>query len=179
MILLVHGYEGSGPGHWQRWLAAELTQRQIPHAFPDLPDASAPDCNTWVEVLERQVAAAPSPVTLVAHSLGCWAVDHLVARRGTTGLEAVLLVAPPSPFLWIDAVASFLPPPQDAAAWAPLAAASRLVGSDNDDYTSEEEFREIAARLGMPFEFLPGAGHINVDSGHGPWPWVLRWLGLA
>jgi predicted alpha/beta hydrolase family esterase len=30
MIVIVHGYDGSGAGHWQRWLEAELRQRRVP-----------------------------------------------------------------------------------------------------------------------------------------------------
>ena len=55
------------------------------------------------------------------------------------------------------------------------AARSLLVGSDNDDYTSAEEFAEIAEALGLRLELIPGAGHINVDSGHGPWAFALDW----
>ena len=52
-----------------------------------------------------------------------------------------------------------------------------MVGSDNDDYASPEDTADIARRFGVPHRILPGAGHINVASGHGPWPFALEWLG--
>lgn len=176
MIVIVYGYDGSGPGHWQRWLAEELRAHSVPVQFPELPDPQAPRRDAWVAALHAIVDEAPAPVTFVCHSLGCWALDHLIAARGARGIHAALLVAPPSPHLIFEPIDSFLPPPQAATAWAPIAPRSLLIGSDDDEFTAAEEFAEIAARLGMPFEPLAGAGHINVASGFGPWPRTLAWL---
>jgi hypothetical protein len=176
MIVIVHGYEGSGPGHWQRWLHDELRRRGAAVAFPELPAPSEPQKDVWVAALADTIAGATTPITFVCHSLGCWAVDHLLAARGAAGVHAAFLVAPPSPFLIFEPVATFVPPPRDRTAWAPIAARTLLVGSDNDDYSEAQESSSIAAELGVACEILPGAGHINVDAGYGPWPFVLEWL---
>lgn len=177
MIVIVYGYDGSGPGHWQRWLEHELRTRGIPVVFPELPDPLQPQKDAWVAALADIVhRAAGRPVTFVCHSLGCWAVDHWLAEHGADGVHAALLVAPPSPYLVFEPVESFLPPPLAAAAWAPIAGRSRLVGSDNDDFTAADEFEAIARRIGIACTILPGAGHINPAAGYGPWPFVLEWL---
>ncbi len=176
MIVFVYGYDGSGEGHWQRWLAAEARAAGAVVEFPELPDPTEPQRDAWVGALRRLVETAPTPVTFVCHSLGCWAVDHLLAERGAANVHAALLVAPPSPFLLFEPVESFLPPPRDKQAWVPIAGRSLLIGSDDDDFTSADEFSELAAELGIRFELLPAAGHINVASGYGPWPRALAWL---
>ena len=177
MIVIVHGYDGSGPGHWQRWLEHELHQCAVPVSFPDLPEPTAPRKDAWVDALADILAAAPgTPITFVCHSLGCWAVDHLLAERHPAGVHAALLVAPPSPFLLFEPVESFLPPPQRRDVWSPLAARTLLVGSDNDEFTSAEEFHTIATALGVACQIIAGGGHINVAAGYGPWPFVLQWL---
>lgn len=178
MIVLVYGYDGSGPEHWQRWLARELERRKVALTFPELPEPTAPQKDVWVRELQHIVDSSPTPVTFVAHSLGCWAVDHLLNARGTGNVHAALLVAPPSPYLLFEAVDSFLPPPQNASAWAPIAARSLLVGSDDDDFTSPEEFEQISRKLGVGLHLLSGAGHINTASGYGPWPFALEWLAV-
>jgi len=176
MVVIVYGYDGSGPGHWQRWLHTELLGRKLPVLFPELPDPSAPQKDVWVTALAETLAAVHEPITLVCHSLGCWVADHLVAERGTLGVQAALLVSPPSPFLIFEPVDSFFPPPRQRSAWAQITARTLLVGSDNDEFTSAEEFEEIALTLGVRCQIIPGAGHINVNSGHGPWPFALEWL---
>lgn len=175
MIVIVYGYDGSGPGHWQRWLATELTAAGRTVAFPELSDPAAPERDVWVAELAAVIDAAPEPVVAVCHSLGCWALDHLLATRGAAGIRAALLVAPPSPFLLFEPVESFLPPPRRPDAWAPIAARSRLVGSDDDDYATADEIRAIGATLGLAVDVLPGAGHVNTASGFGPWPFARDW----
>ena len=179
MIVLVYGYEGSGEGHWQRWAAAVLAERGAAVAFPELSDPSSPRKDVWVDELRAVVESAArrnDPVTFLCHSLGCWAVDHLLTQHGTAGVHAALLVAPPSPFLIFEPVESFLPPPRRAEVWAPLASRTLLLGSDNDDYASAEELEDVARTLAVPCRILPGAGHINIAAGYGPWPFVLEWL---
>jgi predicted alpha/beta hydrolase family esterase len=176
MILLVHGYDGSGPGHWQHWLNEELGALGVPVEFPALPAPTAPERDAWVDALTTLIDAATSPVTVVAHSLGCWAVDHYVARRGSERLRAALLVAPPSPYSLFEPIQSFLPPPQSKAAWRAVAERTLVVGSDNDDYAAPEEFEDLARALDVSFQLQKGAGHINAAAGFGPWPFALQWL---
>jgi len=177
MVIIVHGYEGSGDGHWQRWLRDDLQNAGTPVVLPDLPAPLEPDKAAWVDTLAALVAEAPAgPHTFVCHSLGCWAFDHLLHEGRAGQPHAALLVAPPSPFLLFEPVQSFLPPPRSRAAWAPLAARSLVVGSDNDEHASAEEFQEIADAIGTSCTVLPGAGHINTDAGFGPWPLALDWL---
>jgi predicted alpha/beta hydrolase family esterase len=179
MIVVVYGYEGSGAEHWQRWAAAALAARGAHVAFPELSSPAAPQKDVWVAELATVLDAArraAEPVTFLCHSLGCWAVDHLLTAHGTAGVHGALLVAPPSPFLVFEPVDSFLPPPRRADVWAPIASRSLVVGSDNDDYAGPEELVEVARAIGVPYRILPGAGHINVAAGYGPWPFVLEWL---
>jgi hypothetical protein len=176
MIVIVYGYDGSGPQHWQRWLEGELRARDVALQFPELPEPTAPQKDAWVAGLADIVATSPTAVTFVCHSLGCWAVDHLLNERGADNIEAALLVAPPSPHLLFEPVESFLPPPRNRAAWAPIASRSLVVGSDDDDFASADELTQSAEQLGVPVQLLSGAGHINTASGFGPWPLALEWL---
>jgi predicted alpha/beta hydrolase family esterase len=176
MVVIVYGYDGSGPGHWQRWLEAELRRRAVPVLFPELPEPAAPRKDLWVATLAEILGTPREPVTLVCHSLGCWAVDHVFAAHGVLGVQAALLVAPPSPHLIFEPVETFFPPPRQRAAWAPIAASTLLVGSDDDEFTSAEEFEEVARTIGVRCQIIPGAGHINLGSGYGPWPFALEWL---
>lgn len=179
MIVVVYGYEGSGEGHWQRWAAAALAERGAHVAFPELSSPAAPQRDVWVAELAAVLDDARrrrDPVTFLCHSLGCWAVDHLLSEHGSAGVHGALLVAPPSPYLVFEAVDTFLPPPRRPEVWAPIAARTLLVGSDDDDYAGPDELEDVARRIGVACRILPGAGHINIASGYGPWPFVLEWV---
>jgi predicted alpha/beta hydrolase family esterase len=177
MIVIVHGYDGSGPGHFQHWLRAELEARGADVRFPDLPSPAEPERDAWVDALGDLVRArGDAKVTFVAHSLGCWAVDHYLARYGAEGVHAALLVAPPSPYSLFEPIQGFLPPPRDRAAWAEIAARTLVLGSDDDEHASDDEFEELAQRIGASHRILPGGGHLNAAAGFGPFPLVLEWL---
>jgi predicted alpha/beta hydrolase family esterase len=45
-----------------------------------------------------------------------------------------------------------------------------LVASANDPYCTVERAAEFASCWGSDFHIAGDAGHINVESGHGPWP---------
>jgi serine hydrolase len=173
--LILHGYQGSGPGHWQTWLAGRLRSLDATVAYPDLPDAEAPQLRSWLEALEGELDALATPPVVLCHSLACLLWLHHAAAGGKRA-ERVLLVAPPSLAGAPEALASFIPAPLDAAALAGSAPeGARLVHSDNDPFCPEGAAALYARPLGVPADLLPGRGHLNPDAGLGPWPQVESW----
>lgn len=163
--LILHGYQGSGPGHWQSWLAGRLRSGDGMVRFPDLPDADNPRLDGWLETLERELEAFGAPPVVVCHSLACVLWLHHVARGGRPA-ERVLLVAPPSLAGVPDVLEGFFPIPGVAPADA------RLVCAENDPYCPEGAANVYT---GLPTDLLAGQGHINPDAGYGPWPAVEAW----
>jgi predicted alpha/beta hydrolase family esterase len=168
-FLILHGYEGNGPDHWQSWLAGRLRDAGHDVAYPDLPDPLRPDLGAWLATLERERRDGD---VVVCHSLGCLLWLHHRARDGPPAAR-VLLVAPPCPSATeqVGALAGFFPAPLDPA----LARGARLVCSDDDPYCPEDARAAYAEPLAIEADLLPGAGHINPDSGYGPWPSALAW----
>jgi predicted alpha/beta hydrolase family esterase len=162
--LILHGYQGSGPGHWQTWLAGRLRSTEAAVYYPDLPDADAPSLHAWLDALERELAAIGEPPIVICHSLACVLWLHHAAAGGADA-ERVLLVAPPSVSGVPDELAGFFPVP---AVELPNA---RLVCSDDDPYCPEAGHQLYPG----PADVLPGQGHVNPDAGYGPWPAVEAW----
>src|SRR6185295_13122980 len=76
-FLILHGLEGSGPGHWQTWLTARLRADTERVAYPDLPDADMPSLHSWRGALDGELAAQPDVETVVVcHSLACLLYLH-------------------------------------------------------------------------------------------------------
>lgn len=173
-FLILHGWQGSGPDHWQTWLAERLAAAGEDVRYPDLPDPDEPDAAAWAQVLHEELAAMPGERTVVCHSLACllWARE---ASRIAPPVDRVLLVAPPCPVTPIQGVKNLYPTPLDPDAVAASARAARVVGTDKDPYCPAGHERSFARPLGLPIDVLEGAGHINPEAGFGPWPAVEAW----
>lgn len=172
-LLVVPGFAGSPPEHWQSHLHA--TQPGARRVVQD--NWQQPTPADWVGGLDRAVAASPGPVVLVAHSLGCittalWAAQAADNTRGI--VRGALLVAPvdvDSADRVPDVIRSFAPIPRQSLPFPSL-----LVASRSDPYCGFDRAAAMAMAWGSDLLDLGAAGHINVDAGYGPWPAVAGML---
>jgi predicted alpha/beta hydrolase family esterase len=166
-LVIVPGLHGSGAEHWQTWL-----QGQVDGAVRVEQEAwHVPDLEAWSErVADTVEALGPGPHVVVAHSFGCLATTRALLRRPRLDIAQALLVAPAEPNRF-DA-ASALPQSR-------LAAHSCIVASDNDPWMSASQAHAWALRWGSDWINLGNAGHINVDSGYGPFPLAREWAAGA
>jgi predicted alpha/beta hydrolase family esterase len=163
-ILIVPGLNGSGPEHWQsRWEQKLRTARRVEQS-----DWNNPRHDAWTGAVVDAVAAATKPVILIAHSLGVHAVAHAAPAFEPGRVIGAFLVAPPSE----EVLRSFDRTSMgfETAPRAPLPFPSLLVASRNDPFGAYEAAEDLAYAWGSAIVDAGEAGHINVDSGHGPWP---------
>ncbi len=193
VFLLLHGWGGNKPAHWQEHLFQNLTAAGAKVHYPKMPVPESPDLNAWQSRLREELdeiagQSQTARLHVLAHSLGSINWMHMASRRGAGRqlADRVLLVAPPyivPQILPIDvtpAVAAFFPPPCDSAAIKAAARETVLIASDTDDYATYDQSCGYARDLNIPIHKLPGAGHISPYYGYGEWPWVFDWcLGRA
>lgn len=162
-ILIIPGYTNSGPGHWQsRWQEKLSTARRVEQA-----EWSKPVREDWVARVAEEVNAATRPVVLVAHSLGIPAAIHAIPLFRTRVVGA-FFVAPPeldNPAIRPKHLMTFGPYPRDPLPFPALTVASR-----NDSFGSYEHAGDITSAWGSSLVDAGESGHINTESGHGPWP---------
>jgi predicted alpha/beta hydrolase family esterase len=176
-ILMVPGWNGSGPDHWQsRWERNLKTARRV-----EQDDWERPDKDRWVGNIIRAVATSSRPAVLVAHSLGAHAVAHAAEKLPQGAVSGAFLVAPPDldkPEMfpaelgqsWPEYGFGFRPSPMRRLSFPSL-----LLASTDDPFCGVERARELAAAWGSGMIEIGPAGHVNAASGHGPWPdGVLR-----
>ena len=166
-LVIVPGLHGSGAEHWQSWL-----QGQVDDAVRvEQDDWGAPDLERWsTRVAATLAGLGRGPHVVVAHSFGCLATVHAAARDPALDVAQVLLVAPAEPNRF------------DAAPVLPqsrLAVRSCVVASDNDPWMSATQAHAWALRWGSDWINLGNAGHVNVDSGYGPFPLAREWAAGA
>jgi predicted alpha/beta hydrolase family esterase len=168
-ILMVPGFNGSEPEHWQsRWEAALDEVERVQQEHWDTPEL-----DTWLTVLVHHVKRRPGAI-LVGHSLGATLIAHLALRHPDLEVGGALLVAPADPDVRrsrVPGIASFGPLPIE-----PLGFPAILVASRTDPHMAQDRARIVANLWEAAFVDAGDAGHINVASGHGAWPEGLHWL---
>jgi len=162
-ILLLPGWQGSGPDHWQ-----SLWGEQFGYQVVEQHDWLRPLRGDWIARLEDVVLSVDAPVVLVAHSLGCQlAAAWAQISKNTARVKGALLVAPGDAER--EQLRSILP------SWSPLALdrlpfKTTLVLSSDDPYCTPERATLFASAWGADLVAIGAAGHINADSGLGDWP---------
>ncbi|WP_118180632.1 RBBP9/YdeN family alpha/beta hydrolase [Paraburkholderia phosphatilytica] len=177
-VLILPGWQNSGPGHWQsRWEARHASFTRVP-----MTDWNQADRDAWCRTLDATVAAkaaAGRAVRFAAHSLGCLTVAFWAARYATPEVlrhvQGALLVAVPDP-----AAPAFPHEGSSGFASAPLELLpfpSIVVSSSDDPFGGERYSLACADAWGSRWIGIGPRGHINADSGLGDWAEGLGWLG--
>ena len=162
-ILIVPGLNGSGPGHWQTLWEEKYGGERV-----NQRDWENPDLAEWIGTLNATVTARAERAVIIAHSLGCLTVAHWAHSypENTGQIQCALLVAPPD----LES-SSYIPETlRRFAMHEVIPFPSILVGSENDHYMTLAFVRRLAEHWGSRFVNAGAVGHINLDSGHGPWP---------
>jgi predicted alpha/beta hydrolase family esterase len=168
-VVLVPGMRGHVPAHWQTRL-----ERLLPNArmVPPLGARHA-SLDDRVALLDWVIRDVDGPVVLVAHSAGCLTTVHWATRHDGNVVGA-LLVTPPD-------LATPLPPQYPSLAelrgngWLPVPSRplpfpSIVAASSNDALGAYDQVLDLADAWGSRIHDLGPVGHMNPDSGFGPWP---------
>ncbi len=154
-FVLAPGRYNSGPEHWQ-----SIWERELPlWKRTEQRDWHDPDIQRWVGSLGRVLQRSTRPALVAGHSLGalaaCRACVDLPGR-----IAGLLIVAPAEPSLFEA---------QESVPGHRLPVPSILVASRNDPFMSFARAEHWAVAWGSELVDLGDAGHVNAESGFGPW----------
>lgn len=162
-VLLLPGWENSGPDHWQ-----SLWEREHGDLRVEQADWSWPKRGDWMARLEEVLLQDERPALLAAHSLGCQLVAAWASHSRHTGrVRGALLVAPP------DIEHPDMPP--QLTPWRPISRQalpfpSIAVISSDDPFCAVERAAGMARAWNSRTVDIGARGHINSESGLGAWP---------
>ncbi|MEQ1672849.1 MAG: alpha/beta hydrolase, partial [Hyphomicrobium sp.] len=125
------------------------------------------------------------PVVIVAHSLGVPATVYAADKLKNKGVIGAFLVAPADveyAHFWPDTGGERWPPKNGHGGFGKMPVnkvpfASQLIVANNDLYCSFARAEMLATAWGAKLTDAGETGHINVASGHGPWPEGLLQFG--
>lgn len=155
-VLIVPGLHGSGENHWQSWFERQLSDTVRVHQS----DWSEPHLPRWAGAVRREIDHAVGEIWIVAHSFGCLAAAH-AATDYQERIAGALFVAPADPDKF--SVSTMLPNYR-------FSFPSVMVATTNDPWMRLIKAAYWAEQWGSHLINIGAAGHINPDSGFGPWP---------
>lgn len=169
-IFIVPDRGDAPPDHWQaRWARNLTTARRIEQA-----DWRTPAGGDWADRIFAAAQPQTRPTVLVAHGFGVLAVALAAERLAATAVVGAFLVAPPDP---TETARS----PEHQGIWSIPAEAlpwpAVVVASSNDPHCELDKARAMCRQWAATFTEAGDAGHLDVASGHGPWPEGLLQFG--
>ncbi len=166
-LLIIPGLHDSGPAHWQSWLQSQFRDaRRVQQR-----DFSQPELQRWADRIASTVEHAdPGEWLAVAHSFGTLALARYLDDHADTPIRQALLVAPAEPDKF--GLAELLPQQR-------LRIPCTLIASQNDPWMTPHSAQRWARRWGASCSNLGRVGHINSESGFGPFPLAKRWVEMA
>ncbi len=177
-LLIVPGFNGSGPAHWQSWLEQQVNNcTRIDGIAWDQPVLAQ-----WAGRVRDVLAKAEQPVWIIAHSFGSLASVVAAADRPEQ-VAQLILVAPADPARF-DCMG--LRPEHSgfdsrytldhALPTRKLQVRGLVIASRNDPWQHFDKAAALAKQWGLALHDAGDAGHINSESGYGPWPELLKLL---
>lgn len=133
-----------------------------------------PDLERWsariASTLDASAGSGGAEWIAVAHSFGSLALAHYLAANPDSSIRQALFVAPAEPDKF--GLAELLPHQR-------LAIPCTLIASQNGPWMSAASALRWACRWGASYTNLGAVGHINTESGFGPFPLARRWVDAA
>ena len=173
--IILHGAHGGPDTNWFPWLHAELNAQGIDVLRPRFPTPQGQSLSAWLRAFDLAVEPLPPARTvLIGHSLGAVFALRLL-ERATVPVDGLFLAAGFFGALGLpdyDVInQSFFAAPLD---WTALRertpTACRCWAGNDDPYVPLSRSQEIAERLNVPLEIVPGGGHLNGETGFVTFP---------
>ena len=161
-LVLVPGLYDSSEEHWQScWQRRFPAWRRVRQRY-----WNQPDIDLWIDAIKRSLSECRRPAILIGHSMGALACCALLAES-RSDVAAAMLVAPAEPARFeLD---ERIPEHR-------LSVPSLVVASHDDPLMRLDRAAFWADCWGSQLLDLGEAGHINAESGFGPWPYGLTML---
>lgn len=174
--IIVPGVGGSDYDHWQSWLQRQL----MSCSRVQQQDWNYPLLSHWIRNFVQTVALVESPIQVVAHSFGCLTTVAAIQQHPELAkkINKLILVAPANPSRFgengfaRDSVS-------DYAAYfhqIQLKIPTDLIISENDPWLDFEDAKALSKSWNIRPINLGRVGHINVESGFGPFPEIYDYL---
>lgn len=174
--VIVPGVGGSDYDHWQSWLQRQL----VSCSRVQQNDWNHPLLSSWIANFVNTVNRIDSPIQIVAHSFGCLTTVAAINENPELAkkIQKLILVAPanPSRFGENGFARNSLTDYATYFHQLKIKIPTSMIISENDPWLNFEDALGLAKAWNVHPINLGHVGHINVESGFGPFPAIHDYL---
>lgn len=174
--IIVPGVGGSDYNHWQSWLQRQL----MSCSRVQQSDWNKPVLNQWIENFVDEVNQINTSVQIVAHSFGCLTTVAALHHHPELAkkIKKLILVAPANPSRFgengfaRDSIHNYA----DFFHAMKITIPTAMIISENDPWLDFSDANSLAQAWKIKPINLGQVGHINIESGFGPFPEIYDYL---
>jgi predicted alpha/beta hydrolase family esterase len=181
-IVIIHGTGGHPARNWYPWLQDKVQSLGYEAIVPAFPTPAGQSLESWKKVFAQEVGPLSGNLILVGHSIGVGFILNLLEDSSVPVAESYLVAG----FVGKLGLPEYDVLNQSFVCrefnWPVIRknlGRACLMHSDNDPYVPWSKAEELAKKLEIEITLLPGAGHINYESGHTEFPLILEKLKSA
>ena len=174
-VLIIPGYEGADIPHWESWIYDKLIMEGYSVYFPQLPNREKPILKDSIKIIKK-IVKEYKPNIVIADSLGTTLWLHLCNNMKINFKYRLFLVST----IFANYNKKYNTVLKD---FFPLKMPKSLhtnhivmIQSTNDPFAGQDfdKIKEFALNHKAKWIELKNKGHINVKTGYGPFPLLLK-----
>ncbi|SDC71070.1 hypothetical protein SAMN05428966_102166 [Massilia sp. PDC64] len=176
-VYIIHGYMAAPSDHWFPWLQRRLSAEGVEADVLSMPEPGRPDPVAWGDYLDAHVVRPDEDTFFVAHSLGCIALLHHLARVQASRIGGIVLVSGfDAPLPGLPQLDGFVASPARLDRIKDLAPCRSVIAARDDTIVPYVLTRHLAEHIGAEFITVEKGGHFLASDGFVEFPLVYQTL---
>ena len=175
-FFIIHGIYGHPDENWFPWLKKELEKKGYEVIVPKFPTPIGQSLERWMKIFKRYENKVNQDTVIIGHSLGAAFVLRYL-EQSDKEIRAAFLVSGYHYVLenqFKELNKSFV---DKKFNWNRIIENCEnffVIGSDNDEYISEDVTRQLSFNLNAELHIIPNGGHLNSKAGYNKFPFLIE-----
>ena len=177
-VLILHGFGGDNKKNWHPWIKKELEKLGYKVIQPNMPESDKPVLKKWLKALEPLIQDFTEDDILIGHSLGAFALMHLIEKNNVK-VNKLFLIAPVNKFMLQGELSQGI---KDNFTEDDIKITSKFISnkidykrvdnnvskiycyfSDNDPYITLDQKEKLEKVLNAEYKVFKNKGHFSVS----------------
>lgn len=162
-VFLLHGWEGTPDNIWFPSLRKKLEKWGFEVIIPKFPNSDFPKYSEWKSYfIDNYASQLDENSIILGHSLGAGFIQRFFTEEDVK-VDKIILTAPTPDSCGVDEIKDFFEADFDYGKIKNASHSVTILGSENDNYISQDKFKTLTKQLDGKFILCEGLGHFGMD----------------